>query len=369
MTVDPRVTDYAELLVNRCLGVQPGWQVLVATTTEARPLAQELSRLLAERGAWALPRISFGAPIPGDLDWVEAAPSELKSQLPPLERELLARIDASIFVLAPAAGRVPSHEAMRALTAQLLAYRARGRSREIPSVRCDFPCEAFAQRAGLSLDEYTEIFYAACLRDWDAEAERMRPVLERLDRSSAVRIVGRETDLTLSLAGRHGEIDDGHLNVPGGEVFWSPVEDSAEGEILFDVPLRTARGELGGVRLRFEHGLVVEAFAERGGDALQRVLETDEGARRLGELGVGLNDAIPQPLRNVLFDEKLDGTIHLALGDGFSHLGGTNRSAVHSDLIKDLKPGGTVECDGEVVFADGRWLVRRAATSCRRRPR
>jgi aminopeptidase len=185
----------------------------------------------------------------------------------------------------------------------------------------------------------------------------MRPVLARLDRASTVRITGRETDLTLSLDGRRGEIDDGHLNVPGGEVFWSPVEDSAEGQILFDVPLRAARGELAGVRLRFEQGAVVEASAEVGEAALKRVLETDEGARRLGELGIGLNDAIPRPLGNVLFDEKLDGTIHLALGDGFSHLGGRNHSAVHSDLIKDLKPAGSrIECDGEVVFADGRWF-------------
>jgi aminopeptidase len=354
---DPRITAYAKLLLDRSLGVQPGWQVLVAATTEARPLAQELSRLLGQRGAWALPRISFGAPVPGDLDWIEAVSLELKAELPPLEREVLERIDASIFVLAPEADRVPSHEAMRALIAQLLAYRARGRSREIPSVRCDYPCAAFAARAGLSLPEYTDVFYAACLRDWDAEAERMRPVLERLDRASTVRISGAGTDLTLSLDGRRGEIDEGHLNVPGGEVFWSPVEDSAEGQILFDVPLRTARGELSGVRLSFEQGVVVEASAEAGADVLQRVLDTDEGARRVGELGVGLNDAIPQPLRNVLFDEKLDGTIHLALGDGFSHLGGTNRSAVHADLIKDLKPAGTIECDGEVVFSDGRWLV------------
>jgi aminopeptidase len=356
--LDPRATAYAELLVDRSLGVQPGWQVLVATTTVARPLAQELSRVLAERGAWALPRISFGAPLPGDLDWVEAAPAELRAQLPPLERELVDRLDASIFVLAPEAGRVPSHAAMGALTTQLLTYRARGRARAIPSVRCDYPCDAFAERAGLSLDEYTDVFYAACLRDWDAEAERMRPVLERLDRASTVRIAGMGTDLTLSLDGRRGEIDDGHLNVPGGEVFWSPVEESANGEILFDVPLRTARGEVAGVRLRFERGVVVEASAEAGQDVLQRVLETDDAARRLGELGVGLNDAIPRPLRNVLFDEKLDGTIHLALGDGFTHLGGTNHSATHADLIKDMKlPGSRIECDGEVVFADGRWLL------------
>jgi aminopeptidase len=356
--IDPRVTAFAQLLVDRCVGARKGWHVLVATTTEARPLAAELSRLLAERGAWALQRISLGAPVPVDLDWIEAAPTELASELPPLERELLERIDASIFVLAPEAARSPSPAAIRAYNAQFLAYRARGRAGRIPSVRCDYPCPAFAERAGSTLAEYEEIFYAACLRDWDREAARMRPVLERLDAADAVHIVGLGTDLTLSLAGRRGEIDDGHLNVPGGEVFWCPVEDSLAGEIVFDVPLRSSAGELGGARLRFEQGVVVDAAAAVGDELLARTLATDAGARRVGEFGVGLNTGIPRPLRNVLFDEKLAGTIHLALGDGFPHLGGRNHSAVHADLIKDMKlPGSRIECDGEVVFADGRWLL------------
>jgi aminopeptidase len=182
-------------------------------------------------------------------------------------------------------------------------------------------------------------------------------VLDRLDAAETVRIVGPETDLVLSLAGRRGEIDDGHQNVPGGEVFWSPVEDSAEGSILFDVPLRSSAGELAGVRLRFEHGVVVEASAEVGGDVLGRTLEADEGARRIGELGIGMNEGISRPLRNVLFDEKLARTVHLALGDGFPQLGGRNRSTVHADLIKDMACDARIECDGAVVFADGSWLV------------
>ena len=330
----------------------------MATTTVARPLAQELSRVLAERGAWALPRISFGSPLPGDLDWVEAAPRELRAQLPPLERELVERLDASIFVLAPEAGRVPSHAAMGALTTQLLAYRARGRAREIPSVRCDYPCDAFAERAGLSVDEYTDVFYAACLRDWDAEAERMRPVLERLDRASTVRIDwhGDGPDVEPQRPSRRDRRRPPQRPRRGGVL--EPGRGRGGGQDPIRPTLRTARGEIAGVRLRFERGVVAEASAEAGQDVLERVLETDDGARRLGELGVGLNDAIPQPLHNVLFDEKLDGTIHLALGDGFTHLGGRNRSATHADLIKDMKlPGSTIECDGKVVFRDGRWLV------------
>jgi aminopeptidase len=354
---DPRLAAFAELLVDRSIGVREGWQVLVATTTEARPLAQLLSRLLAERGAWALPRISFGAPVPVDADWIAAAPSDRRTELPPLERDLLERVDASIFVLAPARGAPLDPALVRACNAQYLSYRSRGRAGAIPSVRCDYPCAAFAERAGLSLADYEEIFFAACLRDWDAEAERMRPVLERLDVTDTVRLVGPETDLVISLAGRRGLIDDGHENVPGGEIFWSPVEDSAEGTILFDVPLRSSAGELAGVRLRFERGEVVEASAEAGGERLRGTLATDDGARRLGELGIGMNDGISRPLANVLFDEKLARTIHLALGDGFPQLGGRNRSAVHMDLIKDMTRDARIECDGEVVFADGGWLL------------
>jgi aminopeptidase len=351
---DPRLDAYARLLVERCIDPRPGWQVLVQTTTEARTLAEALSRLLAERGAYALTRLSFGAPWPVDLDWIEAAPPEFAATLPPLEQELVDRMDASIVILAPEPGRQPAtQEDRRAMSAQVLAYRARGRRGEIPHVRCDFPCEAFAVAARLPLADFASLFYDACLRDWDAEAERMRPVLERFDAAEEVRIVADGTDLRLSLAGRRGAIDDGHLNVPGGEVFYSPVEDSLEGEVLFDVPGATVEG----VRLVFLGGEVVEASATAGEEQLHASLATDEGARRMGEFGIGCNAGITRPMRNVLFDEKMAGTVHLALGDGFPQLGGLNRSALHWDLIRDLRGGGELWADGEVVQRDGVWLT------------
>jgi aminopeptidase len=355
--VDPRVTEYARLLVERCIDPQPGWQVLVATTTEARPVAQELSRLLAEHGAYALTRISFGAPFPVDLDWLAAAPAALAPTLAPLERQVLDGIDGSIFVLAPEPGpRTLGDDAARAFRTHVSAYRDRGRTGEIPSVRCDFPCAAYAERAGLTLDELADVFYEACLRDWDEEGRRMEPVRERLDAARELRIVGAETDLRLSLKGRTALVDDGHLNVPGGEVFTSPVEDSLEGHILLDVPSHSTDGLVTGIRLRFERGVVVDASAETGEPALLRALATDEGARRVGELGIGCNRGIRRPMRNVLFDEKMAGTVHLALGAGFPQLGGGNESALHWDVIKDLRGGGELWCDGELVQRDGEWL-------------
>lgn len=354
---DERVTAYAQLLVDRCIDPQPGWQVLVATTTEARPLAQELSRLLGERGAYALPRIAFGSAFPADLDWIRAAPLDLAPTLAPLERRVLEEIDGSIFVLAPERDVPPLDDAAaRAFRAHVTAYRDRGRTGAIPSVRCDFPCAAYAERARMTLREFEDVFYAACLRDWDAEGRAMEPVRERLDAAREVRVVGAGTDLRFSLDGRAALVDDGHLNVPGGEVFTSPVEESVEGEILFDVPLHATDGPVEAIRLRFERGEVIHASAALGEPALLRALGTDAGARRVGEFGVGCNTALTRPLRNVLFDEKMAGTLHLALGAGFPQLGGRNESAVHWDLIKDLRGGGELHLDGEVVQRDGEWL-------------
>jgi aminopeptidase len=352
---DPRVREYARLLVGRSIDPQPGAQVLVATTTEARPLAEELSRELARRGAYALTRIAFGGLYPLDVAWAEEAPAEL-DVLAPLEQEVVDRMDGAIFVLAPEdppRDAELSVEARRRFRAQLTAYRARGRAGLVREVRCDFPTTWFARQAGLPLTEYEDVFYDACLRDWDAEGRHMQPILERFDRAEQVRIAGDGTDLTLSLAGRAGAIDDGHVNVPGGEVFFCPVEDSAEGEILFDLPT----GKVAGVRLVLRGGEVVEASADEGEDDLHAALDTDAGARRFGELGLGCNEGITRHLRNVLFDEKMAGTVHLALGHGFPRIGGLNESALHWDLVKDLRRGGRIECDGAVVQQDGRWLL------------
>ena len=155
------------------------------------------------------------------------------------------------------------------------------------------------------------------------------------------------------------EVDAGGANIPGGEFFCSPVEDSAQGTIAFtEFPAVYQGRELRGIRLRFEDGRVVDASAETNEGFLLETLDTDAGARSLGELGIGCNPGITRYMRNTLFDEKIDGTVHLALGQGFSFLGGSNESSVHWDIVKDLRlPGSRVELDGEVVQRDGSWIV------------
>jgi aminopeptidase len=226
-----------------------------------------------------------------------------------------------------------------------------------PWVGLDFPTQGLAQDAGMTLREFEDFYWGAMLPDWEALAERMRVIADRFDAADEVRIVGAGTDLRFSLAGRHGLVDSLGANMPGGEVFYSPVEDSAEGVIEYsEYPACYQSHEVAGVRLRFEGGKIVEASADSDEEFLLGLLDADEGARRLGEFGIGCNPGIQNHMRNTLFDEKIEGTIHLAIGQGFSYLGGTNESVIHWDMVKDLRPGGRIELDGELVQEDGRWL-------------
>ena len=209
----------------------------------------------------------------------------------------------------------------------------------------------------MSLTDYADFVYGACLLDWDAEEERMQAIKERFDRAERVRIVGDGTDLTLGIDGRQGVVSAGFRNMPDGEVFYCPVENSAEGVITYsEYPAVYLGNDVERARLVFREGRVVEASADAGDEFLQQVLRTDDGASRLGELGLGCNPGIQRFTRNVLFDEKIAGTVHLALGGSYTYAGGKNESAVHWDMVKDLRAGGELWVDGELVQRDGAWL-------------
>ncbi|MGZ8697477.1 MAG: aminopeptidase, partial [Gaiellaceae bacterium] len=224
------------------------------------------------------------------------------------------------------------------------------------------PTPALAQEAGISTDAFAELLFNAVLQDWDAERERMSRYAELFEGSEEVRIIGADTDLRLSTAGRTFTVDAAGRNLPGGEFFTSPVEDSAEGVITFsEFPAVYLGRECRGVRLRFEGGRVVDASAEVEEDFLLATIDSDEGARRLGELGIGCNPGITRHMKNTLFDEKIDGTIHLALGNSIPECGGVNESTIHWDIVKDLRGGGRIELDGRVVQENGVWKVPAAA--------
>jgi aminopeptidase len=357
---DPRVDAYARLLVERCLDVQPGWQVLIRSTPLARPALEALQREIARRGAYALLRIGYSM-WPVDLPWSEEASDDLLEELAEIDRQACDQMDARITMAAPENTREESGLSLERLALVKGAERyfiRRSMADEISWVSCVYPTQALAQEAGLTLDQFADIVYGASLIDWDAEGERMRRYVERFDAAEELRLVAPGTELTLSLAARRGAVDDGRNNMPGGEFFYAPVEDSAEGVIEFSEFPSVYQGyEFTGIRLAFRNGRVVDASAERGGDALSSILERDAGARAIGELGIGCNPGIQRCLRNTLFDEKIDGSVHLALGRTYAKLGGTNESSVHWDIVKDMRSGGRLELDGETVQENGRWLI------------
>jgi len=349
-------------MVNRCLDVQPGWQVSVRASPLARPLVQEVARAIARRGAYYLPRINWGSErIRADLDWALEAPLELLGELSPIELHQVETEDARLTIRSPEdvyAGSELSAERLQALQQAGQVASRRARSLDVRWAVVEYPTAAAAEQAGMSLEEYTEFVYDACLLDWDAEERRMREIKERFDRGRSVRIVGEDTDLTVGIEGREGVVSAGFRNMPDGEVFYSPVEDSAEGVITYgEFPAIYLGHDVVGARLVFREGRVVEASADEGEEFLQQVLATDAGASRLGELGLGCNPRITLFTRNVLFDEKIDGTVHLALGASYTHNGGKNESAIHWDMVKDLRPGGELHVDGELVQRDGAWLI------------
>jgi aminopeptidase len=177
-----------------------------------------------------------------------------------------------------------------------------------------------------------------------------------MQRADQVRIVGKETDISMSIKGRKPIIDSGEKNLPGGEVFTSPVDASVNGRVYFDLPIVYLGHEVSGCRLTFKDGLVVESSAEQGSEMLEEMLEIDPGAKRVGELGIGMNRGINRFTRNILFDEKMGDTIHMAVGLSFEEAGGTNKSAIHIDMLKSMKISGAIYFDGEPVYKEGRFI-------------
>ena len=227
-----------------------------------------------------------------------------------------------------------------------------------------FPTHAYASEAGLNLAAFEDFYYGACLATdddpvaaWKRQSEETERLAEWIEGRREVHVHGQGADLRIGIEGRHFIAAGGKHNMPDGEFFTGPVENSAEGEIAFHLPASYAGREVAGVRFRFEGGKVVDASAEKGEDFLIEMLDTDEGARRLGELGIGTNYGITDGTGEILLDEKIGGTVHLAVGRSYPETGGVNESAIHWDMICDLRRGGRIEVDGETLQRDGQFVV------------
>ncbi|MCW2989848.1 MAG: aminopeptidase [Solirubrobacterales bacterium] len=359
MSVD--AARFADLLTGYCLDVKAGQQVLVRSSTAAQELLLELQRAILEREAWPLLRIE----LPGETAaFYQHAKDVHLDEFPRLALDEAKRIDASLAIQAPAeafelAGVDPARIARMAKGRKPL------RERIMEKRWCTtlWPTEAAALRAGMSFADFSAFVERALFLDqpdpvaaWGGLSAFQAQLIDRLGPAREIRIEAEGTDLTLSVKGRKWVNSDGRRNMPSGEVFTGPVETSAEGTIHFDIPSGPPGRLVAGVTMELRGGEVVAAHAEQGDEHLQAALATDAGARRLGELGIGTNFGIDRPIGAILFDEKIGGTVHLAIGRSYPETGGTNASAVHWDMICDLRRGGRITADGEVVQQDGKFV-------------
>lgn len=363
MTID----KLAHLLVHYSVRVRRGELVRLLGSPVTEPLLVALYREVLRAGGQPLMRMMPDACE--ELLLREGSVQQL-TYLNPLELQELAAVDASIHVLsAPTAtgSRIDlSRQNMQCHAKQPLLdlFLQRTADQTLRWVATQFPSSADASLAGMPLaDHECFVFRGAFLHDadptiaWQVQTLRQAQLIAFLNRSRTLRIVTPQgTDLRLRTAGRVWINGDGHENMPDGEVYTGPVEGATEGTVYFDVPTLRATGAASGVRLVFRAGRVVEASAEQGEDFLRAMLDQDAGARVLGEVGLGCNYAIPRPTRHPLLDEKIGGTFHLALGTSYPRTGGVNVSRLHWDLIGDLRSGGRIEADGQVISDNGRFL-------------
>jgi aminopeptidase len=357
----------ADVLVGFCAGVREGDLVTLESSTLAAPLLRELYRKVLEAGAQPLPRIAL-EPLTENL--LKFGNDEQLDWVNPARVDDIESVDVRIALAAPANTKRlsnvdPARQARYDRSAEPLRnrYLERAAVGELRWVLSAYPTEAAAQDASMSLPEYEDFVFGAAFLDdpdpvvrWQEFGERLDRLAEFLATKREFRIVTEGTDLRLVTEGRTWIASKGQENFPDGEIFTGPVESSVEGEIRFTYPGVFNAREVNDVRLRFEGGEVVEATATRGQEFLREMIAMDDGARRVGEFAFGLNEAVPMFTRNTLFDEKIGGTVHLALGTAYPETGGLNRSALHWDLVCDLRSGSEIYADGELVYRDGRFL-------------
>ncbi len=368
---DPQLTIWAETLANYSLDLKPGEQLLIRTEEAAIPLAKEVYRAALKAGAH--PHIAINLAGQEQIFLTEAGDAQL-DWVSPIRRMEYETIDALCGIAAPGGSgdltgidpaRLTRMQKAASMTRRVLTERgAAGKAKWTTTL---FPTPSAAAGARMSLEEYESFVFTAMLLDqpdpaaaWRTFSARQQHYVDYLNQVSTLRFVAEDTDITMQVGGRTWANSDGHRNFPSGEVFTGPIEDSVNGHVRFTFPSSRLGQEITEIQLTFQQGRVVGSSAAQGGTALEAMLETDPGARFLGEVAIGNNYGIQRYTNSTLYDEKIGGTFHLALGSAYPETGGKNVSAVHWDLVCDMRPeagGGAVYADGVLIHENGQWTI------------
>ncbi len=353
---DPRIEKLADILVNYSIKIKKGDVIEVSTGYEAKELALEVCRLIIKKGA--LPRVHVG--LDGyAYTYFKYATEEQLTRYPKIAVYEAKNSDGSISIGAEYNTKEltnidPKKMAMRKKATKILSDIHLKKNNW---VICEFPTNSLAQDAEMSLQEFEEFCYSATNIAWAKVSKQQDKLKKILDKGKTVRIKSPDTDLTFSIKGRQGIKCDGHRNMPDGEVFIAPVEKSTNGYIKYSYPAIREGKEVDGIRLEFKNGEVVKAEAAKNEKLLKEMIKLDKGSKYLGEFGIGVNYGIKKFVKQILFDEKIGGTIHLALGMAYKEGGGKNESALHWDMIKDMK-NGELYIDGKLIQKNGKFTFK-----------
>ena len=357
---------YAKLVVDYCTSVKKFDEVLILGSLEAMPLIRELWKEVVIRGAY--PRLTIADDMLSEI-FYRYAPQELLEYVSPIDKFIAEKITVRINILSPQHTKPlisidPERVRVRSKATKIFTeiFMKRDAAGDLRWVVAPYPTNALAQEAGMSPIEFEDFVHKALklyeadpVSAWVAQAKKQEKIVALLSKVDELHIVSDNTDLVVKVGGRVWINDDGKNNMPGGEVFTAPHEDSIDGFITFEYPAIYRGYEVEGVKLVFKRGEVVEATAAKGEEFLKKMLAVDEGARRVGEIAFGLNYDITRFTKEILFDEKIGGTIHVALGAAYLKTGGRNTSSIHWDMVKDMRRG-RVYADKDLIYENGHFI-------------
>ena len=372
---DLRVQKYARILVEHSARVAPGDRILIEGTTAAEPLVRELFRQILERGGIPHPMVYLPGMMPFSQDdlylkyakdsQLDFTPTFLKLAYDQFE----GRIRVHSSTNTRGATNIDPTKVQRrnkALSSITEAQMRRGAEGNFKWVTTLYPTYAYAQDAGMSLEEYEDFVFTAVHAEeddpiayWQQSGTEQQKAIDFLANKQQVVLRGPNVDLTLSIKGRTFLNSIGHFNMPDGEIFTGPVEDSVNGWVKFTYPAINSGVAVEGAELTFNKGRVETAKAEKNQDYLLKMLELDQGSRYLGEFAIGTNKDITRFTGNILFDEKIGGSFHMALGAGYPETGSKNKSAIHWDLICDLRNDSEILVDGNLFYKNGKFVFKK----------
>jgi aminopeptidase len=365
---DPRVETVAKILVDYSAKVLSNELVRITGAPGGAPLILAVYQKVLERGAH--PFLQVELEEAEELFYTYASDTQL-DYLPPFMKDVVEQIDATIGIWTDVntkrlTSADPAKQSRRATARRPFLDRLleRAAKKELHWVATLYPTQAFAQDAEMSLREFEDFVYKACLvhepapvKAWKKVSKEQQRLIRWLDKARQIHVIGPDTDLKLEVTGRKWINCDGHENFPDGEIFTGPIEQSVDGHIRYTYPACVYGREVEDIRLKFKDGKVIKAAAAKNEEFLLKMLQTDKGARYVGEFSFGTNYEIQRFTKNTLFDEKIGGTIHLALGKGYPESGSKNESAIHWDMVCDVRDGGEVRIDGTLFLKDGRILI------------